>query len=44
MIRVQLDRGAEIGQRAGPVTLFAPEFASDVEYVGQRRSSRSAVS
>ena len=37
MIRVELDRGAEILQRAGPVALLAPEFAAGVEDIGQRR-------
>ena len=36
MIRVQLDRGAEIGERARPVALAAPEFAPGVEDVGER--------
>src|SRR5665647_1748130 len=34
MIGVQLDRGTEIGERAGPVALPAPEFAPEVEDIG----------
>ena len=37
MVRVQLDRRAEIGQRLGQVALLAPELAARVEDIGQRR-------
>src|SRR6202166_2272864 len=37
VVRVELDRGGEIGQRPRPVALPAPEFAAGVENIGQRR-------
>src|ERR1035437_6554472 len=37
VLRTEFDGRAEIGQRPGPVAFPAPEFASGVEDVGQRR-------
>ncbi len=37
MVRVQLDRGSEIGQRAAPVALLAPEFALEIEDIRKPR-------
>src|SRR5450432_3178945 len=37
VLRIEFDGGAEIGECAGPVALFVPEFAAGIEDIRQRR-------